>query len=238
MGTKMSMDEAQQALHESAFALVGDADLFGVAAVEDTRGTPLYDSAVSLLPGAKSIIVIGMEIFREVVDLVVPDKQMGEAAARDLYQPHLDYLSGRLNRAIYDLAKVYRRERYRALPLPSQGTPNDTRFLRGILSFKHAAEYAGLGTIGRSSLLITPKFGPRVRLACLLTDADIPNGRRLADDACSSCPYLCVANCPAGALATPDAGQRYAINKFACASFRQATGCCATCVSICLAGAI
>lgn len=232
----MLTNAAERTIHERAFACLADADVFGVAAVEDTRDTPLYESATSLLPGARSIVVIGMEVFPEVVGLVEPQRQMGEASANDIYPPHLEYLNGRLNRALYDLAKIYRGAGYRALPLPSLGTPTDARFMRGILSFKHAGEYAGLGKIGRSSLLITPQFGPRTRLACLLTNAEIPSTRRAIEDPCASCPELCVANCPAEALATPAAGQPYAINKFACSSFRQAAGLCATCVSICLAG--
>ena len=85
-------------------ALVPDVDVFGVASLGDARETPLYQSATALLPGARSIVVVGMEVYQEVLDLVAPEKQVGEAAARDLYGPHLDYLSGRLNSGIYDLA--------------------------------------------------------------------------------------------------------------------------------------
>ena len=222
-------------LHERALERVQDVDLVGVAAVADARGTPLYDSAISLLPGARSIIVLAMEIFQEVVHLVGPDKVMGEAAARDLLGPHYDYLNGRLNRGLYELAKVYRAAGYKTIPLPSQGTPTDTRYQRGILSFKHAGEYAGLGRIGHSSLLVTPEFGPRVRLACLLTDAEIPSTRREVADQCAGCE-VCVASCPAGALAEPAAGQVYAINKYACAVYRQGTGACSTCLAVCPAG--
>jgi epoxyqueuosine reductase len=220
---------------EVSFARVTDVDAVGVAAVADTIGTPLYDSAIALLPGARSIVVLGMEIFPEVVDLVEPEKQTGEAAARELYGPHIDYLSGRLNRGIYELAKVYRRAGYHALPLPSQGTPADARFQRGILSFKHAAQFAGLGRIGQNSLLITPQFGPRMRLACLLTDAGIPASQPLATNPCDGCGR-CIETCPAQALASPAAGQPYAINKFACASFRQGAGSCSTCMSSCPVG--
>lgn len=232
----MTTDTGQQTLYDSALARIADADAFGVASVEETRGTPLYDSAIALLPGARSIAVVAMEIFQEVADLVVAEGRIGEAAARDLYGPHLDYLNGRLNRAVYDVAKVYRGAGYLAIPMPSLGTPNDRRYMRGILSFKHAAEYAGLGTIGRSSLLVTPKFGPRVRLACLLTDAPMPAGQRLGDDPCSSCPGLCVEHCPAGALAMPKGAEPYSMNKFACSVYRDAAGGCNSCLSSCPIG--
>jgi epoxyqueuosine reductase QueG len=211
---------------------MADVDACGIVAVAETKGTPLYDSVCALLPEAKSIVVLGMEIFSEVLDLVTPEKRFGEAAAGDLFGPHLDYLSGRLNRGIYILANQYRGSGFRSTPLPSQGTPTDTRFQRGLISFKHAAEFAGLGKIGYNSLVVSPQFGPRMRLACLLTAAVLPPTSRLEQNPCDGCGK-CVEHCPAGALSTPDADQPYAINKFACASFRQGATACATCMSIC-----
>ena len=212
-----------------------DVDMVGVVAIESTSGTPLYESARALLPGAKSLVVFAAEVYAEVLDLVEPEKLMGEASARDLYAPHLDYLNGRMNRAIYDLARSLRREGYRAVPMPSVGTPADGRFQRGILSFKHAAEIAGLGRIGWSSLLVTPQFGPRVRLACLLTDAELEPSTPIFDSPCNGCG-LCVERCPAGAISAPSAGQPYAINKFACCAYRAGAGACSTCMQCCPSG--
>jgi epoxyqueuosine reductase len=222
------------ALREQAFAALGDVDIYGVAAVADTKGTPLYESAIRLLPNARTIVVLGMELYSEVLRPVEPERVMGEAAARELFTPHIEHLNGRLNRALYSLAKPLRTQGYRTLPLPSQGTPVDARFQRGILSFKHAAEFAGLGRIGRTSLLITKEFGPRVRLACLLTDAPLPATRRESPDPCVDCAGACIARCPAAALTEPAGGQGYAINKYACASFRAGAGACSTCMSACV----
>lgn len=232
----MANDELQQALYEQAFGPIKDADIFGIASVAAAKGTPLYDGAVSLLPGARSIVVLGNEIFPEVVGLVSTERQVGEASPGDLYGPHVEYISGCLAGAMYDIAKVYRKAGYRVLPLPARGTPTDTRFLQGILSFKHTAEFAGLGRIGHNTLLVTPQFGPRVRLACLLTDADIPPTARSQSDPCESCSEPCVTNCPAGALSSPSAGQRYSINKFACSAFYSSVGCCTACMNNCIAG--
>ncbi len=224
------------ALRDRAFATLRDSELYGVAELSDATGTPLHDAALALLPGARAIVVLGAELFPEVLRLVEPARMMGEAAARDLYTSHAEFLTGRLNRALYGLARVLRTEGYRTIPLPSQGTPVDARFQRGILSFKHAAEYAGLGRIGRSSLLLTKEFGPRVRLACLLTDAPLPSTRRAIPDACADCAGSCISRCPAGALAEPIDGQRYVINKYACAAFRAGAGACSSCVSECARG--
>ena len=69
------------------------------------------------------------------------------------------------------MAKASREFGLRALPLPARGCPKDIRFLEAMFSCKHAAQAAGLGTIGKHSLLITPDFGSRVQLSCCLTEA-------------------------------------------------------------------
>ncbi|MHB1131851.1 MAG: 4Fe-4S binding protein [Chloroflexota bacterium] len=222
-----------EGLRERALAALGDIDLKGFADVAATLGTPLYDSAQTVLPGARTVAVLGMEVFAEVAALIRPDKQVGEAAARELYAPHVDYLNGRLNRGLYELARVLRAAGHKAVPLPSLGTPVDGRYQRALLSFKHAAEYAGLGRIGRSSLLITEEFGPRVRLACLVTDAALGSTRRQLADPCAECAGDCVAGCPAGALAMPAGEEPYHINKYACCAFRAGSGMCSTCLANC-----
>ena len=49
---------------------------------------------------------------------------------------------------------------------------------RSIVSAKHAAEAAGLGTIGRHSLLITPEFGSMVWLSVILTEMQLEPDER------------------------------------------------------------
>ncbi len=212
-----------------------EVDVVGVASLADWEGTPLAESARRLLPGAQSVVMVGMEIYPEVLDLATPAKMMGEGAPRDLLAAHADYLDGRLTKAIYDVAKACRRQGLRALPVPSKGCPVDGRYLEAIFSFKHAAQAAGLGTIGKSSLLITPRFGPRVRLAGVLTEARLAPSGAPEESLCVDCDD-CLRACPSRALAEPAAGQTYSINKFACSAFRGAAGACSECVKVCPAG--
>ena len=48
-------------------------------------------------------------------------------------------------------------------------------------------------------MVITRRFGPRVRLGALFTDLDLPPDQPLLDYFCVSCT-LCLAACPTGAL--------------------------------------
>ena len=61
---------------------------------------------------------------------------------------------------------------------------------------------AGLGEVGRLTLLLTPKYGPRVRLGAVSTSLPLPQDEPVAfgvEDFCNSC-LKCARNCPSGAL--------------------------------------
>ena len=60
---------------------------------------------------------------------------------------------------------------------------------------------AGLGWIGKSSLLISPHFGPFTFIAILLTDLELESDSPMAAQ-CGSCTQ-CLKACPTGALSTP-----------------------------------
>ena len=71
--------------------------------------------------------------------------------------------------------------------------------LRTDLSHKMVATRAGLGWIGKTDLLITKKFGPRLRLtSILLQDRVIPESKPIDISRCGTC-NICVDVCPAKA---------------------------------------
>jgi epoxyqueuosine reductase len=78
----------------------------------------------------------------------------------------------------------------------------DDRFksnLRYKFSHKMAATCAGLGWIGKTDLFISKKYGPRVRLATVLTDVPlVPSHPPVEESLCGACS-ACVDACPAGA---------------------------------------
>ena len=62
---------------------------------------------------------------------------------------------------------------------------------------KDAAVLAGLGTFGRDNLLITPEFGPRVRLRGIFMEADLePTPQLEGFDPCATCSKPCHRVCP------------------------------------------
>jgi epoxyqueuosine reductase len=73
---------------------------------------------------------------------------------------------------------------------------------RGGVFLKDAAVMAGLGCIGKNNLLVTPEFGPRIRLRAILTYETLPNTGPLEFDPCQDCSMPCREVCPQEAFAS------------------------------------
>ena len=213
-----------------------DVDVVGIVNLSEWKETELEKTALKLLPQTHSVVVFAMEIFPEFLDLTSPKTIMGAPPMNDLIASHIDFLNSRLVRAGYDLTRTLHHLGLKALPLPGRGCPVDERFLKPVFSFKQAAHAAGLGKIGWNSLLITPAFGPRVRLAACLTEAELESTTPVDMTLkCESCG-ICVKRCSSGALSQPQNSATYSMNKFACKSYRSPSGGCFECMRSCPVG--
>jgi reductive dehalogenase len=104
------------------------------------------------------------------------------------------------------------------------------------------ARDAGLGDIGRMGLLMTPRLGPRVRIAVITTDAplapDVPSHDESMLDFCMRCSK-CADNCPAHAIPAgerldADGLARWQIDSDACFLFWNQVGTdCGRCIAVC-----
>ena len=99
------------------------------------------------------------------------------------------------------LAALLRDHGGRAEPIQPRGSPDptvtdwsDAR----VFAHKTAATQAGLGWIGKTALFVSTALGPRVRLATVFTDVELPVGTPMTEGRCGSCTR-CVEACPAGA---------------------------------------
>jgi len=87
-------------------------------------------------------------------------------------------------------------------PTISAGSGNHGKYLKSLsydISHKMVATRAGLGWIGKTDLLISKKFGPRLRLVTILLDRDPgTTGIPVEKSKCGQC-NICVEKCPANA---------------------------------------
>jgi epoxyqueuosine reductase len=83
-----------------------------------------------------------------------------------------------------------------------------------IIDLKAAAIRAGLGVRGLNTLVVTRRFGPRVRWGAVWTDLALPAGQPLLDYYCVSCT-MCLAACPTEALGPAGLDRARCIAEFA-----------------------
>lgn len=91
--------------------------------------------------------------------------------------------------------------------------------LTTILSHKTVATKAGLGWIGKNSLLTTTKYGSAIRLSSIITDMDLETDTPITESKCGCC-NKCVEICPGSVLTgnswTTHSSREDLINAFKC----------------------
>ena len=185
-----SAGATSQAVKE--FARAQDVDIVGVTSVQALEKVWTRKKADSVLPGARSLVVFGMMMPAGAVES--PSDRVTTAHGHTMYEE--------LARTSYLIARFLERAGSRSSAVPTHipiEMSRDTKGLVGEISFKHAAMAAGLGVGGKSCLLLTPQFGPRIRLSAVVTEADLEPDPVLNEDLCGACRN-CIDACPTGAI--------------------------------------
>ncbi|MCX7747453.1 MAG: epoxyqueuosine reductase [Clostridia bacterium] len=106
----------------------------------------------------------------------------------------------------------YELENHGMVAIPT-GTNGPTEFdtltgrFRNSVSAKHCAVKAGLGRIGKNTLLVTPEYGNMVWLSVILTDAELEADKVIEVSPCPEGCSLCIDICPAKALGHSEMNQ-------------------------------
>ena len=213
------------------------ADLFGVASPDALNEAPLGHHPTDILPSVKSIIVLGMKMLDAQTDILPTDGDyFGASPRQDMFVGHSGFISQELDRIGYAMARFLEKNGFKAYHQMASAGGVDQRYLTSLLSLKHLAFQAGLGFFGRNSLLITPQYGPRVRLTAIVTDAEMQPDQSINKDLCKDCEILCITSCPAHALMKPSRNLPYKINKFACQQYLNTRPACGVCLKVCPVG--
>ena len=193
-------------------------EVFSEVALADIP-TPDRDYVREYLPGAGSVIIFAKEIPAPVYGMPVKEKTREMLAIAEA-----------LDKTAIRLSSLFTERGIPVKPVPlylpvtiTDGT------VRGLVRLKKIAAAGGLGEIGKSSLLITPQYGPRVFLSGVVTGREVPGpknsdaGRETAAPVspespapplCTGCG-LCIKNCPGTAFG-PDGR----VDAFRCMTIR------------------
>lgn len=156
------------------------------------------------------------DIYSECNSVIV----FGVALPKGVYMVDSRFVYGHFNSEIckkvdevaYKIAIVMERE-YGAIavPIPSDGPYDfwDAERLegRGLLSMKHIAVQAGIGTLGKNTLFLNKIYGNRLTLGCVLTNVKV-NSDTYAEPLCLHNCNECIENCPPKALRKDEVVQK------------------------------
>ncbi len=117
------------------------------------------------------------------------------------FHNHLVELNAPIKQLISIIENLLSKWGYQYETIPINILIKDNQQLRELQTFPHktAATCAGLGWIGKCALLITPEYGPRIKLGTVLTNAPFSTAEPIVKDKCGECT-LCIEACPYGAI--------------------------------------
>jgi epoxyqueuosine reductase len=171
------------------------ADLVGVASADCVETTRTRRGPQNVLPEASSVVVFAKRML--VGSIESPREEVVTCSNLALYQE--------LDRISYTLGCFLEQRGYRAATIPAYSPVEmtaETKGFVGVVSLRHVAQAAGLGTLGKNNLLVTRDFGPRVRLGGVVTTAGLDSDDSSSEDFCVDCE-ACIAACPVDAISEP-----------------------------------
>lgn len=177
------------------------ADLCGIASIGRFNGAPRGFSPRDIYPGTVSVIVIACR---------VPEGNL-EAANPIPYTVSEEIVLKKVNGIMFEMSLDIENRGGKAVLAPS--VPYDywdakNMEGRGLLSLKHAAYYAGLGVLGRNTLLYNRKYGSLLKLGALLTNISLEQDAIKTFTFCRDSCSLCLRSCPAGAIESMHVNQK------------------------------
>jgi len=230
--------------------------LAGVAPVERFDGAPRGHHPAELLPGAKAVFTFGIRILDRVMEWpellqgspMIPEELRVEVLHAVFYhRSGYDIINDRLNQVALHLANYLEDLGYASLFFPATygGLPEKMGQLPGMLSQRHAAVRAGLGEFGLNNVVVTTRYGPRIRFNSVITTAALAPSPLLEAKACRGADCrTCVDKCPAGALSllpgiTPDQIRLNPVSRTewtVCRKSQATTACMGRCLRVCPVG--
>jgi epoxyqueuosine reductase len=161
-------------------------------------------SVMQFFPAAQSVIVFGKEVPVSVYQMQPKEKTKGMLEVAEA-----------LDNTAVRLAALLEKKQVPAKPVPLYLPVRITDGkVQGLVRLKTVAAAAGLGSIGKNTVLFNHRFGPRLLLSGVVTSRRVQKTRKTENTegkneglACTGCGR-CIKVCPEGALG-PDGADAF-----------------------------
>ena len=169
-------------------------DLCGIAPAGRFEGAPRGFHPTDIYSECRSVLVFAKRLPREALRA---ESCVAYGHVNTVVNIEVDLLAVELSRRLED-------EGVGAVPIPSDDPYEhwepDRLHGRAILSLRHAGYLAGLGSLGRNTLLVNERFGNMIQIGAVLLDAELQGDPLAGYDVCPAECNLCIDACPVDAL--------------------------------------
>lgn len=170
------------------------ADLCGIASAERFQDAPSGFKPLDIYSKCKSVIVFAKRV---PAGPLSAENCIPYTHVSDVITQEVDNLGAKLCLILEDLG-------IEAVPIPSDD-PSEyweakNQYARGILSMRHAGYLAGLGVMGKNTLLVNEKYGNMIQIGAVLVDIKLESDPLAAYTVCKPKCNLCINKCPQKAL--------------------------------------
>jgi len=180
------------------------ADLVGIAPVERFDGVKQQEDPREIFPEARAVVIAGRRITRGTL------RGIEEGTNWNLYQCFgQKFLEDEfVTLTLFNTVAWLEDLGWEAVPVfphPTEAHPQGVPVAEGkaapnvVPDVNYAAVAAGLGELGLSGEFLSPEYGPRQRMAMIITDVPLVGDPMTDQQVCLKCE-TCLKHCPLGAF--------------------------------------
>ncbi len=170
------------------------ASLCGIAPVDRFVDAPSGFHPLDIYEYCRSVVVFAKHL---PAGTLSARSRVPYSLANDVVIEEVDAMGFRACLALEELGAT-------CVPVPTDSPvehwEEERRHGQGILSLRHAGMLAGLGVLGRNTLLINQRYGNMIQIGAILVDVELEGDPLASYETCAPDCGLCLESCPAGAL--------------------------------------
>ena len=170
------------------------ADLCGISPADRFNEAPKGFNPTDIYNECRSVVVFAKKLPREPLFLLncIPYTYVNNLLTREV------------DRLGVEISLQFEKIGIKAVPLPSDDPyeywePKQS-YGRAILSMRHAGYLAGLGVLGKNTLLTNDKFGNMIQIGAILLNVPLEGDPIAKYEICPPDCNLCIESCPSKAL--------------------------------------
>ena len=170
------------------------ADICGIAPLFRFEDAPKGFHPRDIYPDCKSVIVFAANFPLSTL----------QAQTNSPYTLVRNFMVQKLDLISFNLSNELEKDGITSVPIPSADPydywDSERNHGKGILSLKHAGSLAGLGKIGKNTLLINDRYGNMIWLGAILVSVELEPDPIAPYESCPKKCTVCIKLCPQNAL--------------------------------------